>query len=392
MSPDFHSFPAESESPRRARLTLYVSIFGLAALTCWAAFSEIDQVTRGPAQIIATAKTQVIQSPDAGIVTQMHVAEGDIVKANQLLVTLEKERAQAAVSDTRGKVAALKIALVRLNAEAGGDDLVFPKGLQSYQAYIHNQSHLYLKRKGALEDDVSGLGKSLALATTELQLNQKLEATGDVGQTEILRLKRTVAELESQIVTRRNKYQLETQTELAKAQEDLSSQMEQLNDRDQLLLHTELRAPRDGIVKNVKVTTLGGVVRPGETVMEILPLGGELVAEVKVSPAEIAFIATGQRATVKLDAYDYSIFGTLRGVVSYISPDTLTEDTRQGPQSYYRVLVGLHETEFKGRESEKIQVKPGMTASVDIKAADRTVLSYLLKPLNKTLHQSMGER
>lgn len=157
-------------------------------------------------------------------------------------------------------------------------------------------------------------------------------------------------------------------------------------------MHTELRAPRDGIVKNIKVTTVGGVVRPGDTVMEILPVGGELVAEVKISPAEIAFIALGQRATVKLDAYDYSVFGTLRGVVSYISPDTLTEETRQGSQLYYRVLVSLRETEFKGRQSERIQVKAGMTANVDIKAMERTVLSYLLKPLSKTLQQSMGER
>ena len=150
------------------------------------------------------------------------------------------------------------------------------------------------------------------------------------------------------------------------------------------------------LASSATADTLAGRVLAGTTpvaaaIVELM-VGGELVAEVKISPAEIAFIALGQRATVKLDAYDYSVFGTLRGVVSYISPDTLTEETRQGSQLYYRVLVSLRETEFKGRQSERIQVKAGMTANVDIKAMERTVLSYLLKPLSKTLQQSMGER
>jgi membrane fusion protein, adhesin transport system len=134
------------------------------------------------------------------------------------------------------------------------------------------------------------------------------------------------------------------------------------------------------------------VVRPGDVVLELSPTGGDLIAEAKVSPADIAFIAVGQSASVKLDAYDSSIFGSMNGQVSYISPDVLTEETRQGPHSYYRVRILIKETEFKGKKASQIHLRPGLSASVDIKAMDRTVLSYLTKPITKTLTQSMGER
>jgi adhesin transport system membrane fusion protein len=172
----------------------------------------------------------------------------------------------------------------------------------------------------------------------------------------------------------------------------LSTQTEQLRDRTQVLEHTELIAPVDAVVNNIKVNTLGGVVRAGDTVMELLPTGDNLIAEAKIPPADIAFVALGQEASVKLDAYDSSIFGSLHGQVSYISPDVLTEESRQGPFMYYRVRIRITGTEFKGEKAHEIQMRPGLTASVDIKAMERTVLSYLTKPISKTFSQSMGER
>ena len=179
---------------------------------------------------------------------------------------------------------------------------------------------------------------------------------------------------------------------MTKAQEELNTQGEQLRDRTQLLDHTELLSPSAGIVNNIRMTTLGAVVRPGDVVLELLPTGGDLVAEAKISPTDIAFITVGQAASVKLDAYDSSIFGGMRGKVSYISPDVLTEDTKQGPHSYYRVRILISEAEFKGRKAGDIHLRPGLSASVDIKAMERTVLSYLTKPITKTFTQSMGER
>lgn len=386
------SHPADLPEPRSASRSIYVIVGGLLALVGWASVAEIDQVTRAPAVIIAAARTQIIQSPDAGVVTKIHVQEGEAVKEGQLLVTLEKERAQAAVADSSAKVAALRITLARLEAEVYGKPLKFDDELQKYPEYIRNQSSLYTKRQTGHKDDIVSLQKILKLARTELRINSELKVTGDVSQAEILRLERTVADIEAQISNKINKYFQDAQAEMTKAQEELNTQGEQLRDRTQLLDHTELQSPSAGIVNNIRMTTLGAVVRPGDVVLELLPTGGDLVAEAKISPADIAFITVGQAASVKLDAYDSSIFGGMRGKVSYISPDVLTEDTKQGPHSYYRVRILISEAEFKGNKAGDIHLRPGLSASVDIKAMERTVLSYLTKPITKTFTQSMGER
>jgi adhesin transport system membrane fusion protein len=232
----------------------------------------------------------------------------------------------------------------------------------------------------------------LALSEDELKINRQLEASGDVSRAEILRLERSNADIAAQLSAKRNKYLQDAQAEMTKTQEELSTQIEQLKDRNNLLEHTELLAPIDGVVNNIKVSTLGGVVRQGETVMELLPDSNNLIVETKVVPGDIGFVKIGQTASVKLDAYDYSIYGAMRGVVSYISPDVLSEETRQGPMTYYRVRVMITGTEFKGDKANEIQVRPGLTASVEIKAKERSVLSYLIKPLSKTLSMSMWEK
>ena len=378
--------------PIRARWSLRIIVAGLFILFIWAAIGKIDQVTRAQAQIIAADRTQLVQSSDGGILTQLHVKEGDSVKAGQLLATLQKERAAAAVSDSSAKVAALNITLARLHAEIYGKPLVFDKELLAYPEYIRNQTDLYNKRQTAFKDDITALERILSLAEDELQINRKLEASGDVSRAEILRLQRSVADIKAQLAGKRNKYFQDAQAEMTKAQEELSTQTEQLRDRSQVLEHTELTAPVDAVVNNIKVNTLGGVVRAGDTVMELLPTGDNLIAEAKIPPADIAFVAVGQDASVKLDAYDSSIYGGLHGKVSYISPDVVTEETRQGPFMYYRVRIRITGTEFKGDKANEIHIRPGLTASVEIKAMERTVLSYLTKPLTKTFSQSLGER
>ena len=375
----------------QARLSIWVALIGIIVLLIWASFAKIDQVTRATATVIASARTQEIQASEGGVLTELAVVEGQDVKAGQLLVVLEEERAQAAVDNSASKTAALKAKLARLNAEIFEKPLVFPEEIQDYPEYVQNQRALYNRRRQAINEDVSSLEKMLVLARQELRMNEPLLEYGDVSQADVIKLSRQVADIEAQINNKRNKYFEEAQAEMTKAQEELDTELEQLRDRAQVLEEKRLMAPTEGKIKNINVTTIGGVVKPGEVIMQILPTSSDLVIDAKVSPADIAYVKEGQEATVKLDAYDYSIFGAMEGTVNYISPDTLMEQTPKGEEPYYRVLIVIHGAEFKGRGDE-IVIKPGMTASVDIKAMERTVLSYLTKPITKTLSEGLGER
>lgn len=375
----------------RSRLSIWIALIGIIVLVIWASYAKIDQVTRAKATVIASARTQEIQASEGGVLTELAVSEGEEVKAGQLLVVLEEERAKAAVDNSASKTAALRAKLARLNAEIFERPLVFPKEVQNYPEYVQNQRALYNRRRQAINEEVSSLEKMLVLAKQELSMNEPLLEYGDVSQADVIKLSRQVADIEAQINNKRNKYFEEAQAEMTKAQEELDTELEQLRDRAQVLEEKRLMAPTEGKIKNINVTTIGGVVKPGEIIMQILPTSSDLVIDAKVSPADIAYVKEGQEATVKLDAYDYSIFGAMIGTVSYISPDTLMEQTPNGEEPYYRVLIVIKGAEFEDRSSE-IVIKPGMTASVDIKAMERTVLSYLTKPITKTLSEGLGER
>lgn len=375
----------------RARWTIWLALLTIVILTTWAAFAKIDQVTRATGTVIASARTQEIQAVDGGILTQLLVKEGQNVSKGQLLVVLEEARAQAAVDNSATKIAALKAKIARLEAEIFDKPLVFPDDVKKYDEYVQNQTELYTRRKQAINQDVSALQSMLKLAQQELAMNEPLLKYGDVSQADVIKLRRQVADIQAQINNKRNKYFEDAQTELTKAQEDLQSEEEQLRDRNQVLQEKRLEAPTDGKVNNIKITTIGGVVKPGEIIMQLLPTSSDLIVEAKVSPSDIAYVKEGQQANVKLDAYDYSIFGSMNGTVMYISPDTLIEQTPKGDQPYYRVQVRIKEAEFQGRAKD-IVIRPGMTATVEIKALERTVLNYLTKPITKTLSESLGER
>lgn len=381
-----------SQRPVAARWLLWLMALGFLVLLLWAHWAEIDQVTRAPAQVIASARTQSVQAPEGGVLRKLLVKEGDVVTKGQLLGVLERARVQAGVNDSQAKVAALKITLARLSAEVYGRPLSFAPDLQPFREYVQNQTALYTQRQRALNEEIAALSQSLKLANEELAMNQPLLQSGDVSRSDVLRLQRQASDIQSQITNKRNKYFQDAQAEMTKAQEELRTQIEVLSDRAQLLGNTELLAPTDGIVKNIKVNTLGGVLRPSEELLQILPTVGDLLIEAKLKPAEVSFIRIGLPATVKLDAYDYSVFGSLRGTVSYISPDTISEDTKQGELVFYRVQIKIIEREFKGPQAKSIDVRPGLTASVEIKTGQRSVLAYITKPIIKTVAQSLNER
>jgi adhesin transport system membrane fusion protein len=376
---------------------MYRSIIVLTALAllgflAWAAWAEIDQVSRATGQIIPAGRVQVIQSTDGGVIGEIRVREGDKVRKGQILVVLDRVKIAAAVAESRAKVASMKTVKSRIEAELFDRPLVFPEDVLDFPEFMANQRQLYQKRREAQTADIGALRKMLGLVRKELDMNQPLLANGDVSRSEVMRLERTVAEVEGQIVNRQNKYLQDLQAEYAKVEEELVTAEQNLTQRLSSLEDTELEAPTDGIVKNIRLTTIGGVLRPGDEVLQIVPTGEKLIIEAKVSPTDIAYVRIGQSATVKFDAYDSSIYGSAQGKVIYISPDTLTEQKSQGDQVYYRVHVSVDTKMLRPRLNEKIEIQPGMTATVEIKTGRNTVLKFLLKPITKTVSDSFGER
>ena len=378
-------------SIKSSRAFLYTVLIGFIALCFWAIKFEIEQSVRAQGQIIASTKTQVIQSPDNGIISAINVKEGDSVKKDDILVVLDKERANASFNDAKNKVAALKITFARLQAEVYDKDLTFPKEVLQYKNLIETQKDLYKRRKQAINEEISSLRDNLKLINKELDMNMPLLKSGDVSKTDILKLQRQIIEIEGQITNKKNKYFQDAQALMLKTQEDLAEQQQNLLDKEQLVDHTVITSPSDGIVKNVMFTTIGGVLRQSDEIMQILP-NSDLIVEAKILPRDMSYLRKGLAVMIKLDAYDYVIYGGMKGELIYISADSLSEKTAQGENIYYKALIKIVGKEFKEKFSKKIQINPGMTVSLDIITGERTVMTYLLKPLLKTLNESMSEK
>lgn len=369
-----------------------ISLF-LVALITWSFWAELEQVSRAPGQVIPTGRVQIIQSSDGGVITDIKVREGDRVAKGQLLVQLDQVKIKAAVSESQGKVASLMSSMARINAELFDRPLDFPPEVRAFPDFVANQTMLYQKRRQAVDDTINSLQGMLRLAQQELDLNKPLVATGDVARADVLRMERGVSDLRAQIVNVRNKYLQDLQAEYTKTEEDLVAAREILAQRSDMLKDTEIRAPADGIVKNIRLTTIGGVLRPGDEVLSIVPTGEILIVEGRVSPSDIAYVRMGQSASVKFDAYDSSIYGGASGKVIYVSPDTITESKASGDIVFYRVHASVDTRTMKPhRPGEKIEIQPGMTATVEIQTGKNTVFGYLAKPITKTLGDAMEER
>jgi adhesin transport system membrane fusion protein len=257
-----------------------------------------------------------------------------------------------------------------------------------------------MQRKRSLDEELRTMQDALAMALREKRMNDNLFKSGDVSELDVLRAKRQVTEIEGRIAATKNKYLQDIRTELTRIEDELSSQNQKLNGAENLLSHTDIMAPMDGIVKTLKIHTLGGVLRPGDELMQIAPVGDALLLEAKVTPSDIGQLVKGQIVFITLDAYDYSIYGNLKGELIDISPDTLSDNNAQGslvntpngqPSVYYKVNIRI----AKDQENPKVtlmEIKPGMTASIDIRTGTRNLLTYLLKPVIKTLGTSLNER
>jgi adhesin transport system membrane fusion protein len=374
------------------RLGIWGGAAALATFVLWAAVARVDQHTRAQGQIIASSRTQVIQAPDGGVLEALLVREGDLVQRGQLLARLERTKPLAAYRETRTRLGALSATTSRLQAELFDTPLRFGPESQDYPDFRANQTDLLRKRRVAVDQEIAVFQRMHAIAVRELNMNQPLLKSGDVSLADLLRIERQIAELEGQMTNRRNKYLQDSQAELTKAEEELATVRQSLVQRQDQLTNTELKAPVNGTVKNVRITTRGGVLRAGDELLQIVPTDDTLLVEARVKPADVAFLAPGQAVNVKIDAYDYTVYGSLDGRLTYISADTLSEDMRQGEQAYYRVQVKTNSPRFSRRPQESLQLQPGMTATIEIRTGSNTVLKYLLKPIVKTLDESLSER
>jgi adhesin transport system membrane fusion protein len=384
-------------------------LLGLLIFLMWTSLSDMDQTVRSHGQIIAIARNQIIQAADGGVLKQLLVSEGQQVRAGQTLAKLETTRSEASYLEIKAKLSALQAALVRAKAESSGVALIFDLDSESNNVFTSGQQQAYSQKRQGLEDELQVLIAGLQLSEKELQMSQALLKTGDVSQLEFMRAQRQVHETQGRIGSVKQKYLQEAKQDVVRIQEEISAHQFKLNERKSLLDHSTLSSPVDGIVKVLRINTVGGVLRAGDELMHISPTSGGYIFEAKINPSDIGELRLGLPVSLKFDAFDYSVYGMLQGTLSYISSDTLTDSGPNGAvQTYYRVQVQINSNSFEAPSSHDSrwffqasrnvnslslkELKPGMTATLDIQTRSRTLLQYLTKPVQKAFSGALHER
>ncbi|HAT7745419.1 HlyD family type I secretion periplasmic adaptor subunit [Legionella pneumophila] len=366
-------------------IILWTSLLFFIVAIIWANYAILDEVTTGQGKVIPSSEVQVIQNLEGGIIQNIFVKEGQIVKKDQILMQIDNTRFMASYAEAEKKIDALEIEVIRLNAQISKTKPVFPeKFTKSYPHLVQDQLSLYESRMRELNQ----LETALELAQKELNLTRPLLKGGSVSEVEVIRLERTVSEIKGNI----EKFKSEELDKLNKARTELFALIEANKADKDRLTRTTVRSPVYGIVKQIKMKTIGGVVQPGSDLLEIVPLDDTLLIEAKIRPSDIGFIHPGQKAMVKITAYDFSIYGGLDGVVEHISADTIVdEQTDKKEESYYIVKVRT-EKNYLGTEKKPLPIIPGMQATVDILTGQKSVLQYLLKPIIKAKQSALRER
>ncbi|MEO3431504.1 HlyD family type I secretion periplasmic adaptor subunit [Pelagibius sp. CAU 1746] len=409
---------------------LSVSFFGVMGV--WAHYAILDEVTRGEGTIIPSSRTQVIQNLEGGILAEILVHEGDIVEAGDVLVRIENTLAQANLEDARSQYLTLLATEARLVAEIDGkDEITFPSAVENEAPTVAaDQQRLFNARKRQLDAQISvlksqaqqrkqevaemasrrrQLEQSLSLARDELAITSPLVQKGVMPRIELIRIERQVADLEGEIRTiqasiprlkaaqneaaqRIEEMQLTVQTEssdeLNKTRAELKSISQSLFAGQDRVTRTAVASPVRGTVKDMKINTVGGVIQPGQDIMEIVPLDDSLIVEARVRPADIAYLRPNQKAVIKVSAYDFSIYGGLTAKLERISADTIKDE--QG-ESFYHVYLRTEENSLYHR-GETLPIIPGMTVTAEILTGEKSVLDYLLKPILKAKDSALRER
>lgn len=374
-----------------------IILFFIFAITflVWAYNSPLEEVTRGQGSVIPSQRDQIVQSIDPGIIQEMRVKEGDIVEKGQVLLVLDDTRSSAILRESQAKVHNLQAVATRLRAEAYGKKQDFSDDIP--EELKQREIAVYDAKQKTLNEAVESLTQSKKVLDREIAITQPMVDKGVMSEIELLRLKRQSLELGQQITERTNKYRSDASHELVQVESELAQALENMAVRADPVERSQLRAPLKGVVKNIRINTVGGVVQAGQDILEIVPLDDKLVVQAYISPKDVAFIRTGQEAIVKISAYDYAIYGGIEGKVVLISPDTLQDERRpselklNADQAYYRVLVETTKNNITDKTGKVLEITPGMTATVDIKTGEKTVFQYLIKPITR-MKQALQER
>lgn len=372
---------------RGPSITVWLCALTVWAFILWAAFAWVDEIVRADGEIISSSRPQIIQNLEGGILAELTVLEGDVVNKGDVLARLQSTIFQSSVDELLGQIAGLEIRRLRLEAEMAGQfEFYVPEEFADRNPDIVSSEMALLRARQM--DFVSrrdGAQKVLDQSTQETDLLENMLKKKVVALIEVTRARKTLADAQiklDEIVTSteldRAKEYSDVLKELAVLKQNLKASMDQLN-------RTVLFSPMRGVVNNLSVTTIGGVVRPGEEILQIIPLDEELFIEARVKPEDIANIRSGQEATIKLSAYDYTIFGTLKGRVDVISADTFKDErSRQADgDPHYKVRIRVDKKGMTDRQA-RIEIRPGMQAQAELHTGEKTILQYLLKPLYKS--------
>ena len=365
----------QTEKHRGLFAVIVILFLLITAFVVWAYNSKVEEVTRGQGSVIPSSREQIVQSLDPGTIAEMKVKEGDIVEKGQVLLKMDDTRSSAILRESAAKVVNLEAMVSRLRAEAYGMPLKFadhiPKELRQREAAA------FEARRRSVVDAVVGLHQNKATLDKEIAITAPMVKQGVMSEVELLRMQRESSQLALQISEKQNQYAAEANNELVKTEAELAQARENMAMRADPVERSEIRAPLRGIVKNIQINTVGGVVQAGQDILEIVPLDDKLLVEAYIRPQDVAFMRPGLDAVVKLSAYDFAIYGGLHGKVTLISPDTLSNQKRADElkldqnQQYYRILVETDGNSIKDKNGKSMQIIPGMVATVDVKTGEK---------------------
>ena len=385
-----HHRPLAEKSLPRSTVLVWSLALMLLSFVLWANFYTLDEVTTGTGKVIPSSHEQIVQSLEGGIVHSINVQEGEVVERGQRLAQLDRTKTESGVQESLSRLHAALATAARLTAQINDTPLVFPPELNNEPDLVKSETELYNSSRNSLEKQLSGLKQGVALIRRELAMTKPLVKQGAASDVEVLRLQRQINEMESKATDLETQYHVRAGEELAKANAEIETQRSVILGRKDSLNRLDFFSPVKGIVKNIEVNTVGGVIPPNGVLMTLVPIDDQMLVEAQISPRDVAFIHPGQKAKVKITAYDYSIYGSLDGEVTTISPDTIQDDVRRDVY-YYRVKIKTNANYLENKHHEKFYIFPGMIATVDIKTGNKSILDYLLKPLNK-MNEALRER